>query len=63
MKFFFKKINLVKLGYKILLKNIFEFVKINEMFIFFDICWVDEGGGIEVVLIKNEVKYYELCRL
>lgn len=58
-----KKTNLAKSGYKTLSKNIPEFAKINEMPIPLDIRRVDEGGGIEAALIKNEAKYHESCRL
>lgn len=54
---------MAKSGYKTLSKNIPEFAKINEMPIPLDIRRVDEGGGIEAALIKNEAKYHESCRL
>ena len=57
------KIDLAKLGYRTLSKNIPEFAKINEMPIPLDIRRIDNGDGIEAALLKNEAKYHESCRL
>ncbi|KAL7384441.1 hypothetical protein ABVT39_002395 [Epinephelus coioides] len=50
-------------GYTMLATNVPLFHEINEMPLILDPAKLDEGGGIESTLRRNQVKYHMRCRL